>query len=59
MKTLQTSDAEFILHSITEYVKSPNKKDAKDKLSRSIGILTEAISDQKIEDEKIIRQLVI
>jgi len=53
MKTLSTTDAENILHSIIEYVKTPSKKESRDKLNASITTLTEAISDQKIEDEKI------
>ena len=53
MKTLSTTDAENILHSTIEYVKTPTKKEAKDALHKSIDTLTEAISDQKIEDSKI------
>lgn len=53
MKTLSTTDAENILSAIVEYVKTPNAKSAKDALHKQIDVLKEAISDQKIEDEKI------
>lgn len=53
MKTLSTTDAENILSAIVEYVKTPKAQAAKDALHKQIDVLKEAISDQKIEDQKI------
>lgn len=56
MKTLSTTDAENILEAIVVYAKhttKPKDKSINDKLSKAIDTLVEAISDQKIEDEKI------